>query len=75
MPYIASWKQAEPYADFMNGLIGLGLSKGIGRLGVAYIGNKAVAVQYWIVSKNTAYIFKLAYDEAYKKRLFSRNNF
>lgn len=65
--YRASWKASEPYPDFMNGLMSLGLSRGIGRLGVAYIGAEAVAAQYWIVSNNMAYIFKLAYDEGYKK--------
>jgi hypothetical protein len=66
--YEASWKVLEPYPDFMSGLIRLGISNGMGRLGIAYIGSKAVAVQYWIVSNNTAYIYKLAYDEAYKKQ-------
>ncbi len=66
--YEASWKVLEPYPDFMSGLIRLGISNGMGRLGIAYIASKAVAVQYWIVSNNTAYIYKLAYDEAYKKQ-------
>jgi CelD/BcsL family acetyltransferase involved in cellulose biosynthesis len=36
------------------------------RLGLAYIDGVAVAAQLWIVADNTAYIYKLAYDEAYK---------
>ena len=34
---------------------------------MAYIGDDAIAAQLWIVTDNTAYIFKLAYDEAYRK--------
>jgi len=64
--YQSSWKCEEPYPDFMKGLVNHGISNGIGRLGVAYIDDKAIAAQYWIVSDAAAYIFKLAYDENYK---------
>lgn len=65
--YESSWKVTEPYPDFMTGLIKFGMSTGMGRLGVAYIDNIPVAAQYWIVSDNCAYIFKLAYDDSYKE--------
>ena len=36
------------------------------RLAIAYLGAEPVATQFWIVADNTAYIYKLAYKEAYK---------
>lgn len=65
--YQSSWKVEEPFPDFMPGLIRLAASVNGLRLGVAYLGDKAIAAQVWIVADKTAYIFKLAYDEAYKQ--------
>lgn len=63
--YRSSWKVEEPFPEFMPGLIKLAASHGGLRLGVAYLGEKAIASQVWIIADKTAYIFKLAYDEAY----------
>lgn len=65
--YNASWKISEPYPEFMPGLIKVAESIGGLRLGLAYLDGKAIAAQFWIVADNTAYIFKLAYDDDYKK--------
>lgn len=65
--YRSSWKVEEPFPDFMPGLIRLAASVNGLRLGVAYLGEKAIAAQVWIVADKTAYIFKLAYDEAFKQ--------
>ena len=64
--YKASWKTEEAYPEFIAGLCRLAAEQGALRLGLAYINNIAVAAQLWIVADNTAYIYKLAYDEAYK---------
>ena len=64
--YAASWKQREPYPDFMPGLIRLCAGHGWLRLGVAWLGDKPIAAQIWIVANGKADIYKLAYDEAYK---------
>lgn len=64
--YNASWKNEEAYPDFISGLCRLAAAEGALRLGFAYINDVAVAAQLWIVADNTAYIYKLAYDEAYK---------
>lgn len=64
--YEASWKTEEAYPDFISGLCRLAAAEGALRLGLAYINDVAVAAQLWIVADNTAYIYKLAYDEAYK---------
>ena len=64
--YAASWKQPEPYQEFMPGLIRLCAARGWLRLGVAWLADKPIAAQIWIVANGKADIYKLAYDEAYK---------
>ena len=65
--YESSWKVQEPYPEFMPGLMKQAASIDGLRLGIAYLGDQAIAAQFWIVADNTAYIFKLAYDENYKQ--------
>lgn len=65
--YQSSWKVEEPFPEFMPGLMKLAVSVDGLRLGVAYLEDKAIAAQFWIVADKTAYIFKLAYDEDYKQ--------
>ena len=65
--YQRSWKQEEPYPTFIPGLLELAARKGWLRLGIASYDGKPVAAQLWLVNNNTAYIYKLAYDEAYKQ--------
>jgi hypothetical protein len=65
--YARSWKHPEPYPAFIPGLIRMLAAQGWLRMGVAYLGNNAVAFQLWIVRGRTAAIYKLAYDEAYAK--------
>ncbi len=64
--YALSWKEAEPYPDFMKGLMQAAAGEGALRLGIAYLNEQPIAAQFWIVADNTASIYKLAYDEAYK---------
>jgi CelD/BcsL family acetyltransferase involved in cellulose biosynthesis len=64
--YAQSWKVPEPYPGFVPGLIRLCARRGWLRLGVAWLGDKPVAAQIWIVANGRADIFKLAYDEAHK---------
>jgi CelD/BcsL family acetyltransferase involved in cellulose biosynthesis len=64
--YAASWKQAEPYPDFVPGLIETCLRRGWLRLGVGRLNGLPVAAQLWIVSHGRAEIYKVAYDEAFK---------
>ncbi|MDR7295153.1 CelD/BcsL family acetyltransferase involved in cellulose biosynthesis [Pelomonas aquatica] len=64
--YDASWKVPEPYVDFIPGLIRLCARRGWLRLGVAWIGDKPIAAQLWIVNAGRAHIYKVAYDEAFK---------
>lgn len=63
--YERSWKQPEPYLEFMSGFIRLCAARGCLRLGLAYVDGIVVASQFWIVEGQVASIYKLAYDERY----------
>lgn len=64
--YASSWKDEEPFPEFMPGLIKMAAAQGCLRLGLVYHENKAIAAQVWIVDYKNAYIYKLAYDEEYR---------
>ncbi|WP_020679656.1 GNAT family N-acetyltransferase [Marinobacterium rhizophilum] len=64
--YENSWKNDEPYPEFINGFARMCAKKNNLRLGILDIDGKAIAVQLWVVANRTAYIYKLAYDRAYK---------
>lgn len=63
--YNRSWKQPEPFPDFIPALIRRCASLGILRLGVLRADGIATAAQLWILHSSTAVIYKLAYDERY----------
>jgi len=65
--YAASWKQAEPHPQFMPGLIRAAAAAGALRMAVAWLKDKPVAAQVWVVSGGRADIYKLAHDEAHKE--------
>jgi len=64
--YAHSWKVPEPFAGFVPELIRLCARRGWLRLGLAWLGEKPVAAQLWIVANGRADIYKLAHDEACK---------
>ncbi len=61
--YRRSWKTPEPFPDFLPALMRMAASKGALRFGVLEADGIPVAVQFWIVWKNRAIIYKLAYDQ------------
>jgi len=65
--YEKSWKEPEPYTEFLPGLVETLAKNGLLRLGVAWINDKPAAAQLWIVNDCTASIFKLAYDPEFNK--------
>ena len=65
--YRNSWKVQEPYTGFMGGLIESCAKQGWLRLGLAWIGDRPIAAQFWMVANGRAEIYKLAYDEAYSR--------
>ncbi len=64
--YSASWKVAEPYPNFVQGLARRCGERGWLRLGIAWLNGKPIAAEFWIVANGTASIYKVAYDENYK---------
>ncbi len=64
--YALSWKDSEPYPNFVQGLARTCAERGWLRLGVAWLDGKPIAAQIWIVSNDSANIYKVAYDEAFK---------
>lgn len=65
--YAKSWKQPEPYPDFVRGWAHVCAREGWLRLGLTWVGDVAIAAQFWFTVGRRAYIFKLAYDEDYAK--------
>ncbi len=65
--YNRSWKQREPYPDFVRGWARRCAQRGWLRLGIASLEGKPIAAQFWFTIDRRAYIFKLAYDEEYSK--------
>ncbi|MFO7603055.1 MAG: GNAT family N-acetyltransferase [Gammaproteobacteria bacterium] len=65
--YTASWKANEQYADFLDDMVKRFSTAGWSRLGVLYIRGQAAAAQLWFVCHGKASIFRLAYDEAWKR--------
>lgn len=65
--YAKSWKQPEPYPNFIRGWARRCAERGWLRLGLARVGDTVVAAQFWFTIAQRAYIFKLAYDEDYAK--------
>jgi len=64
--YARSWKDAEPFPRFNPALIRAAAGHGQLRLGVYWLGETPIAVQFWVVDGGVATILKLAHDEAQK---------
>jgi len=65
--YAASWKRPEPHPEFMPGLIRHCARRGWLRLGIAWVSERPVAAQLWIVASRRACIYKLAYDSEFAR--------
>jgi len=63
--YDSSWKAAEPFPEFVPGLIRMCAARGWLRLGLAYYDGEPIASQIWIVNQGRAAIYKLSYDEKF----------
>lgn len=64
--YQGSWKQPEPYPDFMGALARAAARCGVLRLGVLTVDGQPAAAQLWINTPGRAMIYKLAYDEKFR---------
>lgn len=63
--YQRSWKDEEPHREFIRDVARRFAEQGWLRLGLLYVNGQPVASQLWFVYKQTASIFKLAYDSRY----------
>jgi len=61
--YNNSWRNPEPYPEFIRGWVMLAAGKEWLRLGLLYLNEEAVAAQLWFVHNGIASIYKICYDE------------
>ena len=61
--YGASWKEPEPYPEFVPRLFRAAARAGSLRLGILYLDNEPVATEAAIISGGRAVLIKTAYDE------------
>jgi len=65
--YGKSWKTPEPFPHFVPNLCRRAAEHGWLRLGVVRFEDTPIAAQLWLVKDGRALIYKLAYDEEYKR--------
>ena len=65
--YKASWKANEAFAGFIESLVNNLSKPGWLRFAILYAAGEPVAGQIWLVVKGKANIFRLAYDEDWKR--------
>lgn len=65
--YNRSWKNPEPFPEFIPGLCRMSALAGWLRLGLIRISGQPIAAQLWLVVAGKAHIVKLSYDQAYVK--------
>lgn len=64
--YARSWKDPEPSPLFNANLMRQCAVDGSLRLGILRLGGASLAAQFWVVHAGTAFVLKLAHDEAQK---------
>lgn len=65
--YLRSWKANELFGSFIEGLAYRLAAQHWLRLGILYINDRPAAAQFWFVVEGKASIFKLAYDEEWRR--------
>jgi len=65
--YRASWQANEALAGFVEGLVNRLSKPGWLRFAILYVDAQPIAGQIWFVAHSKASIFRLAYDEAWKR--------
>ena len=65
--YRASWKASEFFSNFTPALVKSLSQLGWSRLAILYINEQPIAAQIWFVVHDKANIYRLVYDEDWKK--------
>jgi CelD/BcsL family acetyltransferase involved in cellulose biosynthesis len=65
--YSRSWKRSEPMPGFIEELARLCAKRGWLRIGVVWLDERPIASQLWVTQAGCARIYKLAYDEEFKR--------
>jgi hypothetical protein len=65
--YNASWKANEQNVDFMDDIVARFSKAGWTRLAILYIKGQPAAAQLWFVHHGKANIFRLSYNQAWKR--------
>ena len=65
--YCDSWREPEPYPEFINQLAKVAAREKWLRLGILYLDDEPVAAQIWFVHNSIASIFKICYVEKLSK--------
>lgn len=65
--YRQSWKQPEPFPEFIPSLIRTAQAEGWLRLGIVTLDGNPIAAQLWLVHAGKANIYKLAYVEGFER--------
>jgi hypothetical protein len=63
--YAASWKEAEPFGDFVAAYMREAAGEKTLRLFLLHLNNSPIAAQVWIVHGGTAHLLKLAHTESH----------
>ena len=65
--YFESWKRVEPYPAFIDLICEDAFKNNELRFGFIYYGDEPIAAQLWFVCGESAYIYKLAYNNSHKE--------
>lgn len=64
--YRRRWSRAEPHPDFISALAHTCAQQGWLRLAIAWLDERPLAAQFWIVKDQIANIFKVGYDPEFR---------
>jgi len=65
--YDSSWKAKEQYVSFLNAMVERFSKRDWSRLAILYVNEQPVAAQLWFVAHKKASIFRLAYNQDWKR--------
>ena len=65
---VSSWQGRHPMSfEYLSALLNIAASRDVLRLGIYYVDGRPAAGQIWLVSSDTAMIYRLAYDQRFTR--------